>query len=98
MTIREFDRMTIFAQESYTSPYGKLNCIAELRICLPLVAVFSSGVKELGRKVDPPPPPNVVPKVRMSRSIPPSPPVWLHVVDMDSTCSTRCEVLDISTV
>jgi hypothetical protein len=48
MEIKEFDRITIFAQASNASPYGKLNCITELQICLHSVAGFFFGGKGTG--------------------------------------------------
>jgi hypothetical protein len=52
MTIRKFDRITILTQASYASPYGKLNCIAELHTSFHGLRDSFPGVKGLGRKVD----------------------------------------------
>jgi hypothetical protein len=96
MTIKEFDRITIFAQASNASPYGKLNCITELQTCLQSVAGFFSGVKGLGGKVEYSPPCSA--EVKNEQIYTSTPPVWLHVVDMHSTTSKQYDVPDISTV
>jgi hypothetical protein len=48
MTIRKFDHITIFSQESYASQYGELNFIAELQTSLSWVAGFFSEGKGIG--------------------------------------------------